>query len=655
VAIFAVALAVLATGQAVWAAQHTQAVKDTRAVLAMPRLAAATSFATAISVGQSHACAIIGGKAYCWGDNSSGQLGNNNQGVSSNTAVAVDTTGVLAGKTLAQISAGNAFTCALDTAGLAYCWGQNGNGQLGNNSTTPTAVPVAVNTSGVLAGKTLTEISAPDFGSHACALDNTGKAYCWGLNLNGQLGNNSTTQSPVPVAVNTTGVLAGKTLTRVSAGAAFSCGLDNTGKAYCWGLNTNGQLGNSSNTQSLVPVAVTTTGALSGKTLTEVDAGSTFACGLDSTGLAYCWGQNNAGQLGNNSTTDSNVPVAVNTSGALAGKSLTQITTGNGFACALDTTGKAYCWGDNSQGQLGTNNFNSSLVPVAVFTGGVLNGVSLTQISSGTNSTCAMDASSNVYCWGQNGNGQLGNGTSGGPSTVAVKVIGLPTPPGPPTGVTATPGDAKATISWTPPASLGSGTLTGYTATATLGGTTVASCTTTGATSCVITGLTNGTTYTVTVITTTTVGNSVASSAVTVTPQGVLSITVAATATLPNVAPGNTTSAQLGTVTVSDDRGVGSWTATVSATTFTSGANSIALTQVSYWSGPATATSGTGTFTPGQPAAANAVVLTTSRTAFSLTGGSAVNSASWNPTLVVAVPLATVGGAYTATVTHSVA
>jgi alpha-tubulin suppressor-like RCC1 family protein len=632
--VLALTLALFAAGQAVWTTP-----------------AAAATTQTTVAVGQNHACAIVGGKAFCWGDNSSGELGNNNQGVSSSTAVAVSTTGVLAGKTLTDITAGDSWTCALDSNGAAYCWGQNGSGQLGNNSTTPSAVPVAVT-----GGHAFTEISASDLGDHTCAIDTAGKAWCWGVNTNGQLGNNSTTQSLVPVAVDTTGVLAGKTLTKIAVGTSFTCVLDTAGQAYCWGLNTNGELGNNSTTQSLVPVAVSTTGVLAGKTLTEIDAGASFACGLDAAGAAYCWGQNSTGQLGNNSTTESHVPVAVTTSGVLAGKSLNDITAGNGFSCALDTTGKAYCWGDGSQGQLGDNSFSQSNVPVAVTATGVLAGVTLTQIDSGTNSTCAIDASSNVYCWGANGNGELGNGTSGGPSTVPVKVLGLPavTPPGPPTAVTATPGDATATVSWTPPSSFGSGTLTGYTATATAGGQSF-TCSTTGATTCVITGLTNNTTYTVTVVTHTTAADSVPSSPATVTPQGVLTITVSGTATLPTVAPGNTTSAHLGTVTVSDDRGVGSWTATVSSTSFQSGPNTIALSQISYWSGPATATSGTGTFTPGQPTAANAVTLTVNRTAFSLTGGSAVNSASWNPTLVVAVPLPTVAGTYTATITHSVA
>ena len=132
-------------------------------------------------------------------------------------------------------------------------------------------------------------------------------------------------------------------------------------------------------------------------------------------------------------------------------------------------------------------------------------------------------------------------------------------------------------------------------------------------------------------------------------------------AALPSAAPGGTTSAQLGTVTVTDHRGMAtaSWTATVTATTFVTGgataAETIPLTQITYWSGPATATTGTGTFTPGQASAAAAVNLTVPRTAFSLTGGSSVNSASWNPTLSVSVPAAAVAGTYTATITHSVA
>jgi len=175
--------------------------------------------------------------------------------------VPVYTGGALAGRTLTQIVAGASSTCALDSTGLAYCWGLDSSGQLGNNNTTQSPVPVAVNTSGVLAGKTLTQLAAGN--AHVCAIDSTGAAYCWGSNGGGQLGINST-RSLVPVAVTTSGVLSGVTLTQIAAGYAHTCAVSSAGAAYCWGANGNGQLGNSSTTSSLVPVAVTTSGVLSG-------------------------------------------------------------------------------------------------------------------------------------------------------------------------------------------------------------------------------------------------------------------------------------------------------------------------------------------------------------------------------------------------------
>ena len=172
------------------------------------------------------------------------------------------------------------------------------------------------------------------------------------------------------------------------------------------------------------------------------------------------------------------------------------------------------------------------------------------------------------------------------------------------------------------------------------------------------TGLADGTSYTVTVTVTTTTGTA-ASAPVTVQPAGFLSISVPSAATLPAAAPGGATTGQLGRVTVTDNRALGSasWTATVTGTAFTAGpggAEKIPAGQVTYWSGPATASSGGGTFTPGQPTAAKAQTLSSSRVAFSLTGGSGVSSASWNPTLSVTVMPSVAAGTYTATITHSV-
>ncbi len=332
------------------------------------------------SAGLFHSCAIEHGKAYCWGDDSYGELGNGSTGGYSSVPVAVDVNGALEGKVLVQITTGYDDTCALDSAGVAYCWGYNYYGELGDGTTADSSVPVAVDMGGVLAGKTLTQISA----GHVitCALDAGGAAYCWGYGDGGELGNGGNASTSVPVAVNSGGALAGKTLTQISSGYEFTCALDSVGAAFCWGDNDSGQLGDGTTTASAVPVAVDTGGVLAGKTLTRVTTGEgQHACALDSSGAAYCWGYNNAGQLGNGTTTDSAVPVAVDASGVLAGKTLTDITAAAENTCAMDAGGAAYCWGINGYGELGDGSFADSIVPMPVDASGILAGKTLTQIS----------------------------------------------------------------------------------------------------------------------------------------------------------------------------------------------------------------------------------------------------------------------------------
>jgi alpha-tubulin suppressor-like RCC1 family protein len=462
--------------------------------MALPGLLPASQAAMAapqpgasITTGYQHTCAIANGQAYCWGSGG-GQLGDGST-AGSGVPVAVDTTGALAGETLAQVSAGDDFTCALDTSGRAYCWGANTRGELGDGNTAGTTEPFAVHTSGVLAGKTLTQVSAGS--QHACALDTAGRAYCWGINRFGELGDGSTTDSSGPVAVDTSGVLAGKKLTKLAAGASSTCAMDASGTAYCWGDNYSGELGDGTTANSTLPVTVD----LPGKTLTSITGGvigSTF-CALDSSGSAYCWGSGN-----------SDIPAPPGADGALAGKVLTQISTSGYHTCALDSTGAAYCWGDNHDGELGDGTTASSDLPVAVETTGVLAGKVLTQISARGNSwTCAADSKGAVYCWG---GGALGDGTSAS-SDVPVRAG-----PSPPASVTAVPGDRSAVISWAAPA-ISDGSA-GYTAFASPGWQLCITATT----SCTITGLTNQVTYRITVIAHTATTNSHTSAPIDVTP-----------------------------------------------------------------------------------------------------------------------------------------
>jgi alpha-tubulin suppressor-like RCC1 family protein len=472
---------------------------------------AVMSQATMIATGYNHSCLLRNGKAFCWGDDTYGELGNNTTTTTPvSTPVPVYTGGVLSGLTLIQISAGQDWTCALASTGNAYCWGNNSTAvsgdliALGNNTNTASSVPVLVS-----GGLFFTQISVG--GDFACGLTSAGVAYCWGNNKNDQMGNGGSSIADVPGAVTTSGVLSGKTLTQIDAGDTYACALASTGAAYCWGLGTNGQLGNSASTTSSTAVAVTVSGVLSGVALVQITTGGTSTCALGSAGAAYCWGAGGSGQLGNGSTTAiQNTAVAV--SATSTGMPLAQITAGTSFACAADVTGAAYCWGLGTPGdQLGNNLNASSSTPVAVTSTGVLAGVTLFQISSGQVDTCTQSTTEAFYCWGTNTNGQLGNASTTS-SDVPVTVAGIT--PGAPTSVAAFPGSTTAIVYWVAPASLGTGTLTGYIATASSG----ATCSTTTALTCTITGLTNGTTYTVTVVTETTDGNSPGSSAATVTP-----------------------------------------------------------------------------------------------------------------------------------------
>jgi ribosomal protein S5 len=308
----------------------------------------------------------------------------------------------------------------------------------------------------------------------------------------------------------------------ISASGEHPCAIQD-GRAYCWGNNNDGELGNGTTNSSSVPVAVKTSGVLAGKTLTQVTTGDSLAtCALDTAGAAFCWGNGSLGLLGDGRTLSSTLPAAVQTSGVLAGKTLTQISAGYNETCALDSVGAAFCWGNNLNGELGNGGSISSSVPVAVKTGGVLAGKTLTQVSAGDTNACALQSGGVAYCWGSNEHGELGNGSAAIGSSVPVVVKSLgPQPPKPPSHVTAKAGDSAATVRWTAPASLGTGSLTGYTATAAPSGRT---CTANHALTCTITHLINGTTYHITVITRTSTSRSVPSTAATVIPHGIAAV-----------------------------------------------------------------------------------------------------------------------------------
>lgn len=303
------------------------------------------------------------------------------------------------------IDAGRRHTCAVTAAGKVWCWGWNIRGQLGDATWADSNVPVQV--------KGLSDATAIATGKyHSCAITRSGSAWCWGSNDHGELGDGSQDESGIPVQV------AGLTgASAITVGLNYSCALDQAGTAWCWGANESGQQGNGTEKGSLAPVRVRVD-----EKLTSISAAfsKNHTCARDQAGRAWCWGLNNYGQLGTGHFGSSSSPKRV--VGLPAIRSVT--TGGYGHSCAIGIGWEAWCWGTNYWGQLGSRGQMGSAgkftQPVRV-----KNLVGLRSLALGSGHTCAIDSVWRAWCWGYNGNGDLGDGTTINRAT-AVRVASLP-------------------------------------------------------------------------------------------------------------------------------------------------------------------------------------------------------------------------------------
>lgn len=371
-----------------------------------------------VTAGELHTCGLTtDGEAYCWGAGHLAQLGTS---VAlgpctewTTTSCSTAPIAVAGGVRFVALDAGQYHTCGLTASGEAYCWGFNAAGELGATLTRttlcgPPTGPCATQPEPVMGGLAFTAISAG--GEHTCGLTVAGKAYCWGSNASGQLGDSTTTSraTPVPVA-------GGLTFASISAGRNHTCGVLGSGEAFCWGLNTQGRLGDSTYVQKSYPVSVAGAHAFQ-----SVTAGATdYTCGVTTGGDAYCWGCNVDGKLGAgpNATlrTDCNHAECIWTPIAVTGSySWSSAIPASYHTCGIAADGSAYCWGANFVGQLGNGTTAGSQFspvphpsPVAV-----VGGLAFWSLSPGLAHTCAITTGGVSYCWGLNDMGQAAAGPS---------------------------------------------------------------------------------------------------------------------------------------------------------------------------------------------------------------------------------------------------
>ena len=358
--------------------------------------------------GPANTCIITDqGALYCWGSNNSHELGNPDYYWWAHGAP-VPVSGMYAN--VLDVSIGNGFVCALKDSGDAFCWGmdyyESYNGDSGwVYRAEPELIGHITDPKGIYSN-----------GGHTCMLSNSGIAMCWGLGGSGQLGDGEAIDQQYPVQVSNL-----SNITSLALGEYHTCAI--TGetesqpqKLWCWRDHSRGQLGIDLNTpiDNSKPIEVT---ELSGIPI-EIAAGWEHTCAIvqnEGINSVQCWGYNQEGQLGIGNTTSMNFPTDVTgTSGAI------KISAGESFTTILTNSGKIKTWGANTEGQLGNGFFFRRQLPIH------LDHLSdsIKDVVSGENHACALTQTGDVYCWGGNLHGQLGNGTTVYSAT-PVKVVGI--------------------------------------------------------------------------------------------------------------------------------------------------------------------------------------------------------------------------------------
>ena len=354
------------------------------------------------------------GSLFTVGDNSQGQLGDG-----TTSAVRLTWQEVILGAEArpAAFVISQYNTTVLDTSGKVWSFGNGGVGVLGTGTTTISLTPVFTSGYGSIVDKTIVAIAAQLNARHV--LDSSGQVHGYGQNVYAHIGDGSITQRNSAVLING-GSLSGKTVVAISGGDNHALFLDSLGKVHACGGNQVGQIGNGVNNtvspfySSLFPLgdASSSTGSsLFGITVVAIAAAGYSSYALDSNGSIHAWGHGHVGQLGDNSTTSKYRPVKI-VVGSVAGKNIVAIAAQGYVTYALDSTGVVHACGTAAYGGLGNGTTTPDALVFAAITGGSLTGKIVVRIGATTNCGHAIDSTGGLHGWGENGKGQLGDGTT---------------------------------------------------------------------------------------------------------------------------------------------------------------------------------------------------------------------------------------------------
>jgi len=379
-------------------------------VVALRHAAGATAaYAKAMESGVNHTCAILDDDtAKCWGGNINGELGDGTNTDRSDPS-ALSAIDLGSGRTAKAISAFGYHTCAILDDDTAKCWGWNNRGQLGDGTTTDRNDPSALSAINLGSGRTAKAISVGGF--HTCAILDDDTAKCWGANGGGRLGDGTTTNRNDPSALSAINLGAGRTAKAISAGAYHTCAILDDDTAKCWGVNARGQLGDGTTTNRNDPSALSAINLGAGRTAKAISAGLYHTCAILDDDTAKCWGGNINGQLGDGTTTNRIDPSALSAINLGAGRTAKAISAGGFHTCAILDDDTAKCWGANGGGRLGDGTTTNRSDPSALSAINLGSGRTSKTIST-VYHTCAILDDDTAKCWGWNNRGQLGDGTT---------------------------------------------------------------------------------------------------------------------------------------------------------------------------------------------------------------------------------------------------
>ena len=384
-----------------------------------------------ISLGSSFTCALMSrGEVVCWGMGDFGQLGNDAVNSRNVPEVVVKSSGsTIPLKDIVQVSSGGSHACALTSSGEVKCWGWGAFGQLGNgysaNKNAPVDVPKASGESAPLSN--IIQISSGF--SHVCAVTTLGKVKCWGDGSFGQLGDgqNNLNSHVVDVLEEADSSNLLGDIVQVASGTFHTCAVTTSGRVKCWGSGGNGELGNNSNSTTSFPVEVSSGKSSSTELegIVQISVGGSHTCALTSSGQVRCWGEGEYGRLGNGDADDKNYPVTVLAeNGASPLKNIVRIRSGFEHTCALTSSGEVFCWGLNANGRLGNGDNQDKYRPVKVLNSeGVAPLGDIVEVAVGGDHTCAVNFLGIVFCWGGGDDGQLGNDDSTSDQDTPVMVV----------------------------------------------------------------------------------------------------------------------------------------------------------------------------------------------------------------------------------------